>query len=408
MFEISEYLLEYELNTYKVSVIYVKFVKKYIASITNKTNLVYVAFKENEQSPENIYHFSYVTNASIDSMKQLLFSCLLNLSIQIPIHSTYSNIIVRPLQKKESEHIYIYTYNHKYRFHVKEQTYYYYITVGGNIFHSCIEIFVYKDGQSTLSQVYSEPECTAGSFLEEDDGNVVDMIKSALQACQLLFGVHTFTLLDMSEIECNKKDMTKPIGKRITKPFSLTHLSIINHCKTWYESKFNARILNKNDYDIYLERLTRLNTPIEISLESLAKDPITKITDEQKKDLERYFSPTKTWIQFLRSIPTAKQCELLTWTPRYLDKIMDFKPRNHEWIINLEDAKFHSFPFSKEPKKENNQNLCDTKRELQPMKPTLMIPFGISRQKGGFQRKTRKRKTGIVFRQKQAQYETIV
>jgi hypothetical protein len=311
------------------------------------------------------------------------------------------------------------THKHTYRVTIKEATYYYYVTIGGkNTFHNvpvvinecaCIELFIYKDGASTLSQVYSEPECTVDSIIHGNGGETVDMIKSTLQLCQLLFGVNEFMFRDASEIECNVKDMSKPIGKRITKPFSLTHLSIINKCKTWYEVHFNATIKDPTEQNKYINSLAILNEPMNITLDTIARDPSARLTDEQRAELELYFSSSKTWIQFLRSVPKEKQCELLDWTHSYLDRLMNFHPREHDWVIQLEPVKELVYPFPKQPNKDTTKDVCDIDMRSKYMKPTLMIPLGFFKQSGGSG--TRKKasasasmKSSLVFRHNGAHY----
>jgi hypothetical protein len=411
MFDITECFFIHESSTFKCTIIHAKFVNKYIALITSNNLLEYIVFSENETNRENVFQMSFrAAPSALRKAEQLLFSALAHFSIATPF---YTNPIIsidpQRIERTESDFIHMRTHKHTYRFTVKEATYYYYVTVGGNTFHKCIELFIYKEGASTLSQVYSEPECTVDSMLHGNGGETVDMIKGTLQLCQLLFGVNEYMFRDASEIECSEKDMSKPIGKRITKPFSLTHLSIINKCKTWYEFHFHATIKDPSEQKKYKDSLAVLNEPMNFTCETIASDPYARLTDEQCVELEPYFSSTKTWIQFLRSVPKEKQCELLNWTHSYLDRLMKFQPRAHDWVMYVEPVKQLVYPFPKEPKKETpSKDVCDTEPVPKYMKPTLMIPFGFFKQHGGGRTGTRKKsrsKSSLVFRHNGRHYK---
>lgn len=409
MFDIIECILLHESSTFKCTIIHAKFIHKYISIITSNTVLVYFVFSENEVNPDNVFQMSFRAAPTVfHNAKQLLFSTLVQFKIATPFYTDpLISVMPQRIQQHTSNFIYIRTHKHTYRFTVKEETYHYYVTVGGNRFHKCIELFIYKENESTISQIYSEPECTVDSMVNGTGGETVDMIKSTLQLCQLLFGVNEYMFRDASEIECSEKDMSKPIGKRITKPFSLTHLSLINKCKTWYEFHFNSTIKDSGEQKKYIDSRVILNQPMNItghSLDTIARDPYTRLTDEQRAELEPYFSPTKTWIQFLRSIPKKKQCELLNWTHNYLDRIMKFRPREHDWVIQLEPVKKLVYPFPKITD-ESKSDVCNTDPVPKYMKPTLMIPMGFFKQSGGGTRKKTRAGSSLVFRHNGSHYQ---
>lgn len=416
MFDITEFFFLHESSTFKCTIIHAIFVHKYMAMITSHNVLVYIVFSENETDKDNVFQMTFRTTPTVlHNAKVLLFSALSHFRIDTPFYKNQIvSIIPQQIQRKESNFIYMRTQTHAYRVTIKEGTYYYYVTVGGNIFQKCIELFIYKEGASTLSQIYSEPECTIDSMIHGNGGETVDMIKATLQLCQLLFGVNEYMFRDASEIECGEKDMSKPIGKRITKPFSLTHLSIINKCKTWYEFHFNARIKDPYEHKKYIESRAILNEPMNSlghSLDTIARDPSTRLTDEQRAELEPYFSPTNTWIQFLRAVPKEKQCELLNWTHSYLDRLMKFRPREHDWVINLEPVKQLSYPFQKQINKDTRKDVCDIESVPKYMKPTLMIPIGFFKQNGGSDsrrfgtRKNSRSISSLVFRHNGSHYQ---
>jgi hypothetical protein len=89
---------------------------------------------------------------------------------------------------------------------------------------------------------------------------------------------------------------------------------------------------------------------------------------------------------------------------------MKFKPREPDWVINVEPVKELIYPFPKQTKKETrSKDVCDTEPVPKYMKPTLMIPFGYFKQHGGRSgtgtRKKSRSKSSLVFRHNGRHYQ---
>lgn len=382
MFDIQEFNVTHESESFTCLLIKIPSIRKYIATIRNKKAFQYIVFQDGETDSENMYKWTY-NRYNVPYLQDILYSFVAKQVDSLgPFRKGSIPLDISLLRKRTSDHIFMNTYHHKYKITITEQVYHYYIEIGG-LETTCMELFVYKEGGGHISQIYSEPECSLDAFWEVG-GEAVDMIKGSLQVCQMLFDVSSFTFRDNSEIECAQKIMTKPVGKRIVKPMSLAHLSIVNKCMTWYEHYFNASLNDAGKQTNYLNALELLNNPIGMTFSAFVKKYRISLNDDEIKELEAHFGETKTWIQFLRSIPKKQQCSLLTWVPEFLDKIMDFQVRTYEWIIHLDTNKQQPI-YVTEPygTSKGDGTICCIERSNKTIKRTFVIPFGFPIQKGG-------------------------
>lgn len=161
------------------------------------------------------------------------------------------------------------------------------------------------------------------------------MIKSSLQLCQMLFGVSQFKLKDNSNIECLRTEKTRKntLPRKLKKPLSLAHISIVNSSKTWYECHFQTYLENPQHQKQYKQGLDILNGPINVSFDDFTKH--TFLTRVQYSELKPFFESANSWMDFFRSIPKDRQCDLFTWLPAFMDTKMKFSVNDHYWIINL-------------------------------------------------------------------------
>jgi hypothetical protein len=267
--------------------------------------------------------------------------------------------------------------NNTYISTIKERHYGYYVTIGGKTFDGCIEILI-KNNDSSIAQIYSEPEC--GYTRDLTDGETVSMIKGALQLCQALFGVYKFTLNDDSNIECGKKNMTRKPPRKPVKPLSLMFLSLAKYCKTWYEMNFNAYLEDINIRQQYYKGINNINSKINISYEDFANK--ISIDDEYYNELKSYFEKSKTWLELIRNIPKSKHCILLRWVPSFFVELMKFNPAHHKWTINLGSINdiisrtvYANAPIYKNTDTSVNKNICyrDISEEIDIMPRINMI-----------------------------------
>jgi len=266
-----------------------------------------------------------------------------------------------------------------FRAFIKEEPYYYSVNIGGKEFMGCVELFIYKPNNRfykipKLSQVYSEPECWHNLGKK---GNTVDLLKGSFQLCQLLFGVNAFSFEDNSNVECGK---TRSLGppRKLEKPLSLTHLSIAQKGKTWYETYFNAYLLEVSEREKYMYAIQRLDDPSAKQLEYDDFVALANIRKEHYDELKTFYEKTDTWRAFFDSIPKAKHCSLFfNWLPEFMDKhILKFNPRYHEWCICLKPLGFEK------------EEMCDKSMEATEMAVEMYIPPN----KGGRSQRTLKKR----------------
>ena len=112
-----------------------------------------------------------------------------------------------------------------------------------------------------IPHLFYEPECAVDSFLERGGGTEI-MIKTALQyAHKDVPSITIFEFDDDSHIDCIEKNMsTKPPRKSIN-PLNLAFFSIAYHDMTWYEARFNAKMINAEKYKQYKQSLQFLKDP---------------------------------------------------------------------------------------------------------------------------------------------------
>jgi hypothetical protein len=246
-----------------------------------------------------------------------------HVSITILAATPYS--LKTPLLFKSQKHI--------FRAIITESPYNYFIKIGGKTFAGCMEIFIRKSNDPSLvAQIYSEKECGWDSFLES--GEIVDMIKAALQLCNVLFDAYLFEFQDESNIECAKDPSDNGrLPRRILKPLSLGHLSIIDRNKTWYEHHFNAFLKDPSDREAYAQGLKKLDDPLPATFGEFTRK--VPLPSAQSMYLEPLFNKSTTWREFLLSVPKMQRCEYLYWVPAFIDGLIGFHIRNPLWMIHV-------------------------------------------------------------------------
>ena len=235
----------------------------------------------------------------------------------------YRFAITRNIQRYEGNII-----NHTYK-------------IGGD-YADCVNIsYKYKNNtaiQAKIPHLLYEPECAVGTFLEKGSGTEL-MIKTAIRyAYNDVKGVTKFEFDDDSHIDCSPKNMTQRPPRRPKKPLNLAFFYIAYNGQTWYESRFNARMVNEERYRAYRQSLVFLTDPaqkpgfseflqiIGSSLESL----------EDIECLKTYYNKSATYREFFENIPKIKRCQILsvwlgTFMKHYIGRVFDDKG----WVINV-------------------------------------------------------------------------
>jgi hypothetical protein len=366
LFQGTSYVIETpELNNTKLTILFFSLTRVFI--ITGQHNhhiLQYTLY------PSKSLILSYATENTQElvSLHSLYLQILINKGMLDPI-STIPTVHYTILSTKNGvleSPFFIQSANHIFQVTLKQEPYHTFVKVGGKTFEGCIELFLKQDDVSTIAQLYSEPECGYDSFLQ-GSGETVDMIKSALQLCQMLFSVHTFQFTDNSNIDCGKKNMSKPPPRKQQKPLSLAHLYLMTHCKTWYEYHFNAFLTEPEQQNKYSVGLQRFLGPITLSFDEVVKQGT--LSTVQQNELQDYFSGASSWYEFFQSIPKEKQCTLLSWVPFFIDKLMGLRLNQQSWTIELGTG----LPFEKNTMLITQTDLCSIERGPQTMIRTDML-----------------------------------
>ena len=366
MFKSKKYILQTKDKLFEICILLFIPRNKYILDISYEkgNNILVQCVSDNKLS-----YVSYVTDNSDETLSaaNVLFNFMQNNNLLIPVilekiveytvNIEEEFTLVHPIQYKTNRHIFLAT--------IKENKESFYVKIGGVVFSGCMEIFIYENSISKLTQVFSEPECDVKfSEYEFNAIDAVEMIKGALQICQLLFDVNEFEFLDMSNIECDKSNYkSRKLPRSFKSPFSLTHLYLITHCKTWYEYHFNARLSDKKCQDKYEDNKNILIKPINIHISKLVKDyEINAI------QLSKYYDASKSLVEIATNIPLAQRCELLRWVPNFLDNNLEILLRDKYWIIKLDslseiniNSNIHSIPFNMY--KHNTVKILEQKKE---------------------------------------------
>jgi hypothetical protein len=253
---------------------------------------------------------------------------------------------------QEKKEIIKYFKNNKHTFKaiLKKQNYGYTIKIGGHEYLDCINITInLTDNNVTnavISHIQSEPECGFGTYLE--DGDMVNFLKATLQFCQHEFpSLKSIEYDDMSNIDCGKSISVGP-PRRLERPFSLAHFSIARTGKTWYENRFGAKMINKEDYIKYRNSIEKLYKKIDIPY--LMFESISRVDEHHTVILEKYFSQDKTWIEFFNSIPKSLQCKALyNWLPSFIKYMINNTYNPFGWYIDIDTMEKTTFQLVDTP-----------------------------------------------------------
>jgi len=211
--------------------------------------------------------------------------------------------------------------------------------VGGD-YADCINIsYKYNNNipvKAMIPHLLYEPECAVGMFLERGSGTEL-MIKTAiLYAYNHVKSIPLFEFEDDSNIDCVEKNMKLEVPRKLTKPLNLAFYHIAYHGTTWYEARFNAKMIDSEKFKRYRKSLEFLTDPgqkpefkffLEIIENKHAKD------SPQLKMLEKYYNKGVTYRKFFEAIPKDDRCDILyEWLETFMKYYIDYDNKN--WYID--------------------------------------------------------------------------
>lgn len=206
--------------------------------------------------------------------------------------------------------------------------------VGGD-YADCVNIsYRYeknKPVQAKIPHLLYEPECATGSFLEKGSGTEI-MIKTAIRyAYNDIKTLVNFEFQDDSHIDCIDKDMSKSPPRKSTQPLSLAFFYIAYGGKTWYEARFNAKMIDSEKYKKYRKSLEFLEDPSQ----KVSFIQFLQIIGEPLEFLEKYYKGS-TYRDFFENIPKTRRCELLSgWLNTFMNHYIGSTFDDKGWFINV-------------------------------------------------------------------------
>lgn len=222
---------------------------------------------------------------------------------------------------------------------IKENPYGINIKIDAKAYNDCINISIDNDDKTKakIPHIQSEPECFNDII---DNKNTVNFIKASLQFVKHKYpAIKAFEFDDMSKIECGKKRIDNHVSvRKMDKPLLLAPMYIGISGETWYENKFDAKMINEEYYSKYKEKTNNLDKIIDINYEKFKWK--NKINEKQDKILSKYYSTDKTWKQFFNDIPKKDRCDaLFNWIPEFIENILNHTYREKGWYIYIDNMK---------------------------------------------------------------------
>jgi len=109
---------------------------------------------------------------------------------------------------------------------------------------------------------------------------------------------------------------------------------------TWYEARFNAKMIDSEKYKAYKNSLSFL-------IDSKQKLPFIQFIEiigsafsstERITELEKYYIPAKTYREFFEKIPPIKRCDMLYgWINTFMEYYIRSTFSDKGWYINVLD-----------------------------------------------------------------------
>ena len=213
--------------------------------------------------------------------------------------------------------------------------------IGGD-YEDCINIsYIYENNkplQAKIPHLLYEPECAVGSFLEKGSGTELIIKAALLYAYNDVNTIPFFQFDDNSHIDCVEKNMAKSPPRKSIKPVNLAFFYIAYHGKTWYEARFNAKMINLEKYRKYKNSLKFLTDPSQ----KPAFTEFLKIirgsleTTDNLDILEGYYNRASTYREFFENIPKTKRCDILyEWLTTFMKYYIGSTFSDKEWYIDV-------------------------------------------------------------------------
>ena len=245
--------------------------------------------------------------------------------------------------------------------------------IGGD-YEECIGIsYTYSNNipvSVSLPYLLYEPECSIGSDLQRGIGTEL-IIKTAMRyAYNDVPTLSIFTFDDMSHIDCVAKDLTRSPPRKPSKKVNLSHFSIAYNGMTWYEARFNAKMIDDEAYTKYKKSLEFLTDPkAKLPFERFLE--ISQPSLEQIAILEPIYSRSATYRQMFEEIPDAIRCDTLyMWISSFMKHYIGHTFSEKGWKIDINDMEPRKQRGQRGGKKTRKQNSSNIQYRIYNFKET--------------------------------------
>jgi hypothetical protein len=212
----------------------------------------------------------------------------------------------------------------------------------------CVHISVPKESTDTIANLNNllyDERCVLGEHVMQPGKGTITMLKTALSFVLRLplfsSRITSFELTDKSTITCEK-------GIEI--PLSTYYIAKAG--KTWYESKFKARLSNPGKHDQYRQAIRALQTIPSTDIERLIKEYIQEgrifmknMKGHQQQEslvhiLRDLAKNRSTMMGVLKVIVSDYDC-LITeyWLHRYISDMINIEISQRAWSIPVSAIK---------------------------------------------------------------------
>lgn len=215
---------------------------------------------------------------------------------------------------------------------------YNYLKIGGP--DTCIEykFDTNKPNYVELQWLHTEGrKCSYGNINIKKDKTIF-LFNLSIELLKLYTPVILIEFLDNSYFNCKLPDNSN------VKIFLSHYYFIFHNGHTWYDDKFGAYPLNKQQKNIYDSFPNNFNNPIYKP----------QYFDFLNEDLNQIFQPiwakTTTWAEFIdiiRTIPNICQKSYL-WYLKASNFIRNNEPLPELWLINVDNLKYNKKEFKYE------------------------------------------------------------
>jgi hypothetical protein len=223
---------------------------------------------------------------------------------------------------------------------VIDYEYEYRIKFGG--LKHCIDISVYKDDPDpNINGLSFNKKCSMDVDLVSGEGTI-EMAKTAIKFVKTMFSeTRNFMFKDHSKITCHKNII-----------IPLYYYYLIKHGQTWYQSKFDAKQVIKEEQKFIDQLIFFMKNEPMLPFDEFYKEYIHK---SRIANFKEFISPTynnsNSYYEFMKKLIDENDCGILqSWFSYFCSKHCQFNFGESNWYINSRTIDtWNSIKYSETP-----------------------------------------------------------